>query len=68
MLFHVVYSLPENDVCVGSAPDQHNRTFSSFEEAKADAIDDLERWIEKIEGGIERLKAAKSVKDLNDDA
>lgn len=67
MLFHVIYSMPENDICVGSAPDQRNRTFSSFEDAKADAISDLEQWIEKIEGGIARLKAAKNISDLHQD-
>ena len=64
MLFHIAYRLPVNDILVGTSPDPKNKTYTSFEDAKADAIIDLQRWVEKIEFGIERLKKATCVSDL----
>ncbi len=64
MSYHVIFSLPEAAILEGPGKDDE-ATYETFEEAKAAAIDDLEHWLEKIQGNLEELKTAQTIKDLS---
>jgi hypothetical protein len=66
LMFHVFYGCPDNTIRHGVAPDPRHQTFASFEDAKAHAVKDLEQWIDKIDAGIARLKAATKPEDFTD--
>lgn len=64
MSYHIVFSMPDASIYDGPGDDPPH-TFETFEDAKAAAIDDLERWRNRIDGNLEELHAAKSISDLS---
>ena len=64
MSYHVIFSLPEAAIWEGSGKDADS-TFDTFEDAKSAAISDLEHWIDKIQGNLAELRAAKTLTDLS---
>lgn len=67
MKHHVAYSFHETTVYEGPAKQKDDVEFDTFEEAKASAIDDLQAFINKATGNLQRIKDAKSAAELHSD-
>ncbi|GEM_PF-2454638 len=65
MKHHVCYSFAETTVYEGPAQQNGDVEFDTFEEAKASAIDDLQKFIDEAMANLQRIKNAKSASDIH---
>ena len=61
LLFQFASNPDGGEITCGQDPES---TFETFEEAKAVALEDLEHWLEVLQGNIQNLKDANSLSDL----
>ena len=64
MAYSVICECYKTSVVEGQTSQERERTFDTFEEAKADAIGWLSDHIKRCQSRLEVLKGANSVRDL----